>query len=68
MDKTFLGGIVKCPEAVTPAKAGVYDPIEITGSPPARGDEKNTSSIYYEFIIPWDIQYPGSFTVEVHHF
>jgi hypothetical protein len=47
----FTDGIVKDTEAVTPAKAGVYDPTEITGSPPAQDDQRFTSATFYELIF-----------------
>jgi hypothetical protein len=39
------------PEAVTPAKAGAYDPIEMAGSPPAGDDERITSKTSKELIF-----------------
>jgi hypothetical protein len=48
---TFLDGIVKCLEAVTPAKAGVHNSLKLL-DPRLRGnDEKNTSATYYELIF-----------------
>jgi hypothetical protein len=47
----FLDGIVKCLEAVTPAKAGVHNPLKLM-DPRLRGDDKkNTSATYYELIF-----------------
>jgi len=45
-----IDGIVKCPEAVTPAKAGVHNQLKLM-DPRLRGDEeKNTSATNYERI------------------
>jgi len=50
LEEKNFDGPVESPQAVTPAQAGVYDPIEITG-PRLRGDdERITDAIFYEHI------------------
>jgi len=50
LEEKNFDGPVESPQAVTPAHAGVYDPIEITG-PRLRGeDERITDAIFYERI------------------
>jgi hypothetical protein len=47
---TFFDGIVKSPETVTPAKAGVHNQLKLL-DPRLRGDdEKIISATFYELI------------------